>query len=74
MLGEGGMSHVYKAVDLRKVEAGAADFKIKANTFLTQPLDQRRTRERSKGAELIRRFCDCTHAITANYRARAPTR
>lgn len=25
MIGEGGMSHVYKAVDLRKVEAGAAD-------------------------------------------------
>src|ERR1700683_1006914 len=25
MIGEGGMSRVYKAVDLRKVEAGAAD-------------------------------------------------
>jgi formylglycine-generating enzyme required for sulfatase activity len=36
MIGEGGMSHVYKAVDLRKVEAGAADPHI-AIKVLTVP-------------------------------------
>ncbi|MGO9947239.1 MAG: serine/threonine-protein kinase, partial [Steroidobacteraceae bacterium] len=35
-IGEGGMSHVYKAVDLRKVEAGAADPHI-AIKVLTVP-------------------------------------
>jgi formylglycine-generating enzyme required for sulfatase activity len=35
-IGEGGMSHVYKAVDLRKVEAGAADPHI-AIKILTVP-------------------------------------
>src|ERR1700677_2572099 len=36
MIGEGGMSRVYKAVDLRKVEAGAADPHI-ASKVLTVP-------------------------------------
>src|SRR5579872_3960059 len=51
MIGEGGMSRVFKAVDLRKVEAGATDPHI-AIKVLTVPFEVPRTHCRCCPARL----------------------